>query len=96
MSTPAQQPTSENIKLHSQPVILPIIPEKPTATETKQATETTLPTAANNSPIRPTQHKPDQHHKTTSPGKTHQIETKTRSGRISKQNKDPNFVYDCQ
>ena len=96
MSTPAHQPTSETIQLHSPPVILPIISEKPTATETKQATETTLPTAANNSPIRPTQHKPDQHHKTTSPGKTHQIETKTRSGRISKENIDLNFVYDCQ
>ena len=47
-------------------------------TEIKQATEATLPTTANNPPIKQTQQKPDQHDKTTSPAKTHQIKTKTR------------------
>ena len=59
MSTPIHQPTSENIKLHSPPVTLLIILEEPNAAETKQATKATLPTTANNPPIRQTQEKPD-------------------------------------
>ena len=85
MSTPIYQPTLENILLYSPLVTSPIMPEEPK--------EHTPPTASYNPPIRQTQQKPDQHCKTTSPAKTQQNKTKTRSGRVSKQKREPNFVY---
>ena len=103
-----QQPTAEEpeqVEETTPPIPLTEIPQQPTTKEPQQVEETT-PTPTVNEPIKSPIAKrlrSSRHQKSATPSKPPtpenttltmpQQETKTRSGRISRNQKDPNFVY---